>query len=85
MKCFGAHNSYIITLCIYGYSYSVFIPVILLCSSGYVVMQWIVLSYGFVSELILICLTTLTLLKILVIIINWKIENRIKNPILAKA
>lgn len=50
MKCFGAHNSYIITLCIYGYSYSVFIPVILLCSSGYVVMQWIVLSYGFLQS-----------------------------------
>ena len=42
MRCFGAKNSYITALCIYGYSYSVFIPVILLCASGYVVTQWIV-------------------------------------------
>ena len=46
MRCFGAKNSYITALCIYGYSYSIFIPVILLCASGYVVAQWIVLSYA---------------------------------------
>ena len=50
MRCFGAKNSYITALCIYGYSYSVFIPVILLCASGYVVTQWIVLSYGFLQS-----------------------------------
>ncbi len=46
MRCFGAKNSYITALCIYGYSYSIFIPVILICSSGYVVTQWILLIYG---------------------------------------
>ena len=46
MRCFGAKNSYITALCIYGYSYSIFVPVILLCASGYVVAQWIVLSYA---------------------------------------
>lgn len=46
MKFFGANNSYVSALCIYGYSYTIFVPVILLCSSGYVVAQWIVLSYG---------------------------------------
>ena len=46
MRCFGAKNSYITALCIYGYSYSIFIPVILLCSSGYVVAQWVVLTYA---------------------------------------
>ena len=46
MRCFGAKNSYITALCIYGYSYSIFIPVILLCASGYAVTQWIVLSYA---------------------------------------
>lgn len=50
MRCFGAKNSYVTALCVYGYSYSVFIPVILLCSSGYVVTQWIVLSYGFLQS-----------------------------------
>ena len=46
MRCFGAKNSYITALCIYGYSYSIFVPVILLCSSGFVMTQWILLSYG---------------------------------------
>lgn len=46
MKCFGAKNSYITALCIYGYSYSIFIPVIIVCSVGYVSTQWIVLLYG---------------------------------------
>ena len=46
MRCFGAKNSYITALCIYGYSYSIFIPVIILCSSGFAVTQWVVLSYG---------------------------------------
>ena len=32
---------------IYAYSYTIFIPVIILCSSGYVVTQWIFLAYGF--------------------------------------
>ena len=50
MRCFGAKNSYITCLCIYGYSYSVFIPVILSCASGYVVTQWIVLSYAFLQS-----------------------------------
>ncbi len=46
MRCFGAKNSYITALCIYGYSFTVFIPVILLCSIGHVVAQWIILSYA---------------------------------------
>ena len=50
MRCFGAKNSYITALCIYGYSYTIFIPVIILCSSGYVLAQWIVLSYGFLQS-----------------------------------
>ena len=50
MRCFSAKNSYITALCIYGYSYTIFIPVILLCSSGYVITQWIFLSYGFLQS-----------------------------------
>ena len=46
MRCFGAKNSYITALCIYGYSYSIFVPVVLLCSIGHVVSQWIFLIYG---------------------------------------
>ena len=47
MRCFSAQNSYVTALCIYAYSYTIFIPVIILCSSGYVVTQWIFLAYGF--------------------------------------
>ena len=47
MRCFGAQNSYITALCIYAYSYTIFIPVILLSSSGYVMTQWLLLAYGF--------------------------------------
>ena len=46
MRCFGAHNSYATALCIYGYSYTIFVPVVLLCASGYVISQWIFLAYG---------------------------------------
>lgn len=47
MRCFGAKNSYISALCIYGYSYSIFIPVFLLCASGYTMTQLVLLIYGF--------------------------------------
>ena len=35
MRCFSAKNSYITALCIYGYSYTIFIPVILLIISNH--------------------------------------------------
>lgn len=46
MKCFGADNSYVSAVCIYGYSYTVFIPVIFICASGFNVAQWILLAYA---------------------------------------
>lgn len=50
MKVFGSNTSYPCALCIYGYSLSVFIPIIIICSSGFIVVQWVCLIYGCVSS-----------------------------------
>ena len=46
MKCFGSSNSYISALCIYGYSFSIYIPIVLVCAIGVNIAQWILLSYA---------------------------------------
>lgn len=50
MKVFGSNTSYPCALCIYGYSLSVFIPILIICSSGFGSIQWIFLIYGCVSS-----------------------------------
>lgn len=42
--------SYIQCLCLYGYSLAVFIPVMLICSIGIEVLQWIFVFYGSLSS-----------------------------------
>ena len=46
MKCFGSSNTYVSCLCIYGYSYSIYVPVVFCCAIGVNVAQWILLSYA---------------------------------------
>ena len=46
MKCFGCHDSYISVLCIYGYSFSIYIPVVIICGLGINFTQWILLLYA---------------------------------------
>ena len=46
MKCFGSNNSYISVLCIYGYSFSIYIPVVFVCGFGINFFQWIFLLYA---------------------------------------
>jgi hypothetical protein len=41
---------YMVILCIYGYSLTPFIPVMILCSCGIEFIQWIFLVYGFLSS-----------------------------------
>ena len=41
---------YMVILCIYGYSLTPFIPVMILCSCGIEFIQWILLIYGFGSS-----------------------------------
>ena len=46
IKFIGEVISYFYILCIYGYSFSPFIPIIILCSCGINVIQWILLCYA---------------------------------------
>ena len=46
IKFIGEVISYFYLLCIYGYSFSPFIPIIILCSCGINVIQWILLCYA---------------------------------------
>ena len=50
MKFIGEVISYFYILCIYGYSFSPFIPIIILCSCGINVIQWILLCYSIANS-----------------------------------
>lgn len=50
MKMFGSQSSYASTVCIYGYSYTIYIPVILACAIGINIAQWILLIYAACSS-----------------------------------
>ena len=50
MKCFGSNNSYISILCIYGYSFTIYIPLVFFCGFGINFFQWIFLLYASFSS-----------------------------------
>jgi len=50
LRLFGSKVSYIDTVCIYGYSTFILIPVLLLAIIPYSIVQWIVLMYGLGSS-----------------------------------
>ena len=50
LKCFGESTSYFSIVCVYGYSLTVFIPIMLVCSCGFAWIQWILLLYGAVTS-----------------------------------
>ena len=47
MRIFGSSNSYISCICIYGYSISIYIPIVICCAIGVNFAQWILLIIGF--------------------------------------
>ena len=53
-KIFGAKISVAPVICIYGYSYTIFLPIIIVCSIPNNLLQWILLAYGIVSSTSLI-------------------------------
>lgn len=53
-KIFGAKISVAPVICIYGYSYTIFLPIIIVCSIPSNLLQWILLAYGIVSSTSLI-------------------------------
>ena len=46
LKFYGEKGNYLLLLCLYGYSFSCFVPVTLLCSCGINAIQWILLFYA---------------------------------------
>jgi hypothetical protein len=54
MKCFGSSSGFVSVICTYGYSYSIFIPVVIICSFPIDLMQWIVIGYAVFSSTSLI-------------------------------
>jgi hypothetical protein len=50
MKCFGSSTSFVSVICTYGYSFSIFIPVVIACSVPYDLTQWILIAYAVFSS-----------------------------------
>ena len=50
MKCFKLEMKYVSLICLYGYSLTCFIPVLIICSSGFAWIQWIFLLYGIINS-----------------------------------
>ena len=46
MKYFKLEMKYVSLICLYGYSLTCFIPVLIICASGFAWIQWIFLLYG---------------------------------------
>jgi len=46
MKIFKIEMKYVSLICLYGYSLTCFIPVLIICASGFAWVQWILLIYG---------------------------------------
>lgn len=49
-KIFGITMKYVSLICIYGYSLTCFIPVLIICSCGFGWIQWIFLTYGILNS-----------------------------------
>ena len=50
IRIFGEKIPYFTIVCIYGYSFTCFIPVMLICSCGIGFVQWILLLYGSINS-----------------------------------
>ena len=50
MKIFKIEMKYVTLICLYGYSFSCFIPVLILCSTGFGWVQWLFLTYGIANS-----------------------------------
>lgn len=50
MKCFGSSTGFVSVLCTYGYSFTVFLPIVVVCSIPIDLMQWILIAYAVFSS-----------------------------------
>lgn len=46
MKCFGSATTFASVICIYGYSLTIFVPVVVACSVPVDLMQWLLIAYA---------------------------------------
>src|SRR5690349_6010538 len=50
MKCFGSSTSFVSVICTYGYSFTIFLPIVIVCSIPMDLMQWILIAYAVFSS-----------------------------------
>ena len=50
LKIFKQEMKYVSLICLYGYSLTCFIPVLIICASGFAWIQWILLLYGIANS-----------------------------------
>ncbi|CAD8126378.1 unnamed protein product [Paramecium sonneborni] len=50
MKILGSDIRFFHTLCLYGYSMSILMPITILCVIRYYILQWCLVSYGMISS-----------------------------------
>lgn len=50
MKVFKLEMKYVSLVCLYGYSLTCFIPILIICASGFGWIQWILLIYGIANS-----------------------------------
>ena len=50
LRIFQKEMKYVSLICLYGYSLTCFIPVLIICASGFAWIQWILLLYGIANS-----------------------------------
>lgn len=55
MRCFGSETTIVHIICTYGYSFSIFIPVVILCVIPFELVQWLLLGYAAFSSTSILC------------------------------
>ena len=50
MKCFGSSTSFLSVVCTYGYSFAIYIPIVIPCSLNIRDVKWILLGYACFSS-----------------------------------
>ena len=65
MRFFKVEMKYVSLICLYGYSLTCFIPVLILCASGFAWIQWILLLYGIANSTVFVLINIWNTIRIL--------------------
>ena len=63
LKIYKIEMKYVSLICLYGYSLTCFVPVLILCASGFGWIQWILLTYGIANSSAFILINLWNLIK----------------------